>query len=482
MKKLLALLFVCAGLTAMAAPHVNKADLSQANKGQMVMKANTLGNQLIAGLSKNGNEVLTPRKMMKDLNVNFNDNRLAFKAPRRLSDEDITSLDYIDFRYVYTMTDTGVVSDPYHYRGGQGVYTQVYQGQLYLAGFYWNMITNSTYYLPLNIDYDTHEVMFEVGTLLDDDTLSGRLNPNQYPETYTDTVVWSYIADFDFVFGDAEEFTPITGTIYDDGSIEFNDSVPYVFAGYYVYNKFLRSGNPRTGYTYSMTSTDTTFFNEIYVGTQFIVANGNHEYGYKGSSTTEKKYNASVYMYQPKDDDTTVVVFNPWGFGMPGCVFNIHEDGSMFFPGQYVYNSDEGEYFANADFELTADDGFIFDSQGYVDGFIGYGNPGTVTPDAMTWHSTVLMTEDGSLFYPFLNNVITWTNDGQFVIPGPDFIKGDVDDDGNVNISDVTALIDALLSEDFDSINADAADCDEDGSISISDVTALIDYLLAGHW
>jgi hypothetical protein len=37
MKKFLALLFVCAGLTAMAAPHVNKAELTQANKGQMVM-------------------------------------------------------------------------------------------------------------------------------------------------------------------------------------------------------------------------------------------------------------------------------------------------------------------------------------------------------------------------------------------------------------------------------------------------------------
>ena len=48
MKKFLALLFVCAGLTAMAAPQVNKADLTPVNKGQMVMKANTLTNQLTA--------------------------------------------------------------------------------------------------------------------------------------------------------------------------------------------------------------------------------------------------------------------------------------------------------------------------------------------------------------------------------------------------------------------------------------------------
>ena len=50
MKKFLALLFVCAGLTAMAAPQVNKADLKTVNKGEMVMKANTLANNLTSGV------------------------------------------------------------------------------------------------------------------------------------------------------------------------------------------------------------------------------------------------------------------------------------------------------------------------------------------------------------------------------------------------------------------------------------------------
>lgn len=59
---------------------------------------------------------------------------------------------------------------------------------------------------------------------------------------------------------------------------------------------------------------------------------------------------------------------------------------------------------------------------------------------------------------------------------------GDVDGDGNVNISDVTALIDYLLSSDASSINLDAADCDHDTNVNISDVTALIDYLLSGTW
>ena len=64
---------------------------------------------------------------------------------------------------------------------------------------------------------------------------------------------------------------------------------------------------------------------------------------------------------------------------------------------------------------------------------------------------------------------------------GNDFIRGDVNDDGNVSIADVTALIDYLLGAN-DGINLDAADCNADNNISIADVTALIDYLLSKSW
>jgi hypothetical protein len=61
-------------------------------------------------------------------------------------------------------------------------------------------------------------------------------------------------------------------------------------------------------------------------------------------------------------------------------------------------------------------------------------------------------------------------------------VLGDVDMDGNVNISDVTALIDYLLGGNATGISVDNADCEADGNINISDVTALIDYLLSGQW
>ena len=61
----------------------------------------------------------------------------------------------------------------------------------------------------------------------------------------------------------------------------------------------------------------------------------------------------------------------------------------------------------------------------------------------------------------------------------PTFLRGDVNKDTEVNIADVTALIDMLLS------NAEMipeADCNQDTEMNIADVTALIDYLLNGAW
>ena len=65
---------------------------------------------------------------------------------------------------------------------------------------------------------------------------------------------------------------------------------------------------------------------------------------------------------------------------------------------------------------------------------------------------------------------------------GNDFMRGDVNNDDKVNISDVTALISYLLSEDATNVNVEAANCNQDGSVNISDVTALINYLLNGTW
>lgn len=64
----------------------------------------------------------------------------------------------------------------------------------------------------------------------------------------------------------------------------------------------------------------------------------------------------------------------------------------------------------------------------------------------------------------------------------PAGLRGDVNNDKNVTIADVTALIDYLLSGSAEGINTQNANCNLDEGITIADVTVLIDYLLSGNW
>ena len=75
--------------------------------------------------------------------------------------------------------------------------------------------------------------------------------------------------------------------------------------------------------------------------------------------------------------------------------------------------------------------------------------------------------------------VISGTN---VVISKPTVMRGDVNNDGSVTISDVTALINYLLNSISTGVNVSAADCDQNGNVAISDVTALINFLLSGSW
>ena len=60
--------------------------------------------------------------------------------------------------------------------------------------------------------------------------------------------------------------------------------------------------------------------------------------------------------------------------------------------------------------------------------------------------------------------------------------RGDVNEDREVTITDVIALINCLLNEDTTDINMTNADCSLDGSVNISDVIALINYISNGRW
>ena len=65
--------------------------------------------------------------------------------------------------------------------------------------------------------------------------------------------------------------------------------------------------------------------------------------------------------------------------------------------------------------------------------------------------------------------------------PGTTVKLGDVNNDGEVDVADVTALIGYILGDDTDII-LEAANCDGKDDIDVGDVTSLINFILSGTW
>jgi len=117
--------------------------------------------------------------------------------------------------------------------------------------------------------------------------------------------------------------------------------------------------------------------------------------------------------------------------------------------------------------------------------------------DQQSWSSALTLDASGETFYVRLASTATVGEfDGTItatagtatayaevegIVTPPAVLIGDVNKDGSVSISDVTALIDYLLNEDASQIDILAADVNDDNSVSISDVTSLIDMLLDGN-
>jgi len=72
-------------------------------------------------------------------------------------------------------------------------------------------------------------------------------------------------------------------------------------------------------------------------------------------------------------------------------------------------------------------------------------------------------------------------NPGYFTLK-TDYMRGDVDGNGEVDIDDATMLINYLLYNVAEGINFENAECDLEGSIDIADATALINFLLYDTW
>jgi len=116
--------------------------------------------------------------------------------------------------------------------------------------------------------------------------------------------------------------------------------------------------------------------------------------------------------------------------------------------------------------------------------------------DQQAWSTELTLDPTGETFYVRLastavegsfEGVITATAgtatayaDIEGEVTAPAYILGDVDMDGKLGISDVSALVDYILSGDVTPFNVLAADVDQNGTIGISDASNLIDLILQG--
>lgn len=178
---------------------------------------------------------------------------------------------------------------------------------------------------------------------------------------------------------------------------------------------------------------------------------------------------APVYIFQI--DDSTLFVYNLFNLGSAVNGMLIHENGTMTLPGQALFFD-----------EALNDDFCNYSLEGDS---LQLGNSGIVTPDTISWDTTVPHGLLHSYSKLYENNRLYFTNGNQFVLPAPSIRRGDVNRNGEISIGDVTALINALLSgesEDGEGFSWNNANVNRDDKLSIADVTVLINYLLSGNW
>lgn len=494
MKKLLALLFVCAGLTAMAGTpnqafkvKMNKAEMAQMKaqaKTQMMPKRN------VTPLSLNTQSVapsLAPQSVM------LKQQNLMKRAPRRVTADQMFG-DRLSFANLYDWSQEMVIEE----NGDTTYKMNLTKGDPFLTGesmriyedsysdgstTYTDTLLSSLYYfedIPIHLDLANNKAYLGdaegynvTSELVSIDTVTsggGWFQQTNY--VYHVYMIWLVAGD---VFTEDVAEHLIEGQISEDGSIVyFPGNMVYYFA---QYKRTLNSNGQWTG---SWTQEDGPWLTRFFGDVMMATPNGTHEYT-DDEGTTESN---GVLMYQNETADT-VVVWNLYDLGMPGNVMTLKSDYTMEFPAQYIYDFYD-EYTNQAGDSIGGDFFNMYYAVNGNDTIVEMGNKGVFNESQITWENCVLF-NGNVLLANFVNNKLTFTDGSTFAVPAPvdEYLRGDVDNDGKISISDVTALINALLSGNFDdseNFSSDNADCDLSGDYKIGDVTALINYLLSGTW
>ena len=546
MKKFLALLFVCAGLTAMAAQptFVSKSNQQKAHAA-MVMKANTLGNHMTApAMQAVKKDMQSPIAYMQARGLNPDDNVLSKKAPRRLAQEDMVGvrlafLNSYDWTYDETTGADIYPAKPFYNGGWDVTFTDTDEdGYLYMEGLLYGL----TGYTPIaELDYTNMTITIPSWQYVGKNTAHMHTGRNR-----TDTIINYFIVNEEFLTEDDTE-GDITGELYESGAAELSG---WLYGVEYIINKYQSN---------TLRSSDTTVvgYGEISRNTMLVVPNGKHEQIHTsqndmtGANTAATSVN--LYMYQYFDEDT-VNVWNFYGGGLPGYQIVLNEDGTCFAEDQPCMDNDTtGGYWSYAwpamlpswpnayndytwgwDGTVTADEINIPGYMTMIDGALYYPTTGNkiyytngkkfmyekteapvisyevgdgvviVTATAANGAEVLLLDEEGNIIdNPYTVEMIEEEQEITFyavaqeegkiatyagaIVPipalaGEEYELGDVDHSGGVDVEDVTILINAVLGNQPDIYYPENANCDGEGGIDVGDVTALITRVLNGSW
>ena len=578
MKKLFALLFVCAGLTAMAINPV-QPQVKKMPKGSMLMKSNTLSNDLTKH-AVNGNLQGSLQEFFKTHDVSSN--KLMKRVPRRANSyQDIegswiySGVDYVDGERVsYSMTGMDITVDSIveaenYCLVSMGTWPFPIDpdgaGTEYQAGDYGFLDAVGSY------EPETNEFGILGGWVGNYFVRGTRENSGM---NYKLTAYWwepGLCDENGHVPGDGEDATLVSGNVdFDKGMIQldgkFAPAQAWVQKTYNITSSYWNSianylkqqgvvGGITDAYTEDIIFYITAYFEDYctnitvvdstfqagpaFVGdNMFILPNATHNFDQvrKGKLndtvwvqvphvyeletgdttvyTKEMVYDTlvnitePVFAYQGENNDT-IYTWNLWGLAnIPDRIFTLTADGTVSFPLQaarYEDMSDYDERYAALGYDFS-NNYYNFKwmyapyNEGGVQGF--YETDVTQDDnacgvnedlDVITWDGTDLLdivtTEDdpdhfmfGIGYYPFINNMLTF--DMPLTLPEPveTWKLGDVNHDTFVNVADVTALIQYILTsgEQPENFFVEQANCDGDaaGVLNVADVTALIQMVL----
>ena len=289
---------------------------------------------------------------------------------------------------------------------------------------------------------------------------SGSRTYTSGPLTVTvDSTRYYYFMNEDWLLHHGD-YADVEGVIDTDGSIEIADGF-----GYYIVTA--RTTTTRNGSKVTTLSDTLRTFSPIMRNTRLQVPNGLHEFTDEKDGTANS---VEVYIRQSGD---TVWVTNLYGFGWRNNYIVLEEGGVMNFPGQAIRD------ISNAN--NPGGDGVWYNTTWSGEGDPVMGNTGSANANGLNWGLVVPSDGDG-LWWGYEDNMLYYSDGTRFVIPGgSQLLRGDVNMDGGVDIADVTALIDYLLTgSGLESL--EGAECNEDGNVDIADVTSLVDYLLSNNW